>query len=144
MRSLLATAEEQYTATQEKMETVAQAYADNFHRSVIEPFCDEHNLRFWSGNGTWFFETPGGKNLDPDDVGVRWGVATGNARLTEPVCRDEIPHWVLVCDDEDLPDFIYNLREIDRLLTLDFIGGCLGYWICDFRPSSFRPEVPKE
>lgn len=134
---LLADAESYYDETLNYLDNRAQAYADQFHVSVIVPFCNRHNLRFWSGNGTWFFETPGGRNLDPEGVGVRWGIATGNARLTEPVGRDEIPHWVLVCGEEDLPNFIFSLREIDRLLALPFMSGCLGYWITDFRPSTF-------
>jgi hypothetical protein len=136
---LLANAESNYAETIDSLDNRAQQYANQFHVSVIVPFCNQHNLRFWSGNGTWFFETPGGKNLDPEDVGVRWGIATGNARLTEPVCQDELPRWVLACGEADLPDFIFSLQEIERLLSLPFMSGCLGYWITDFKPSTF-PE----
>ena len=138
---LLCDAEDNYDETISCLDDRAQVYADQFHSSVIVPFCNRHNLRFWSGNGVWFFEAPGEKGrtfLDPEEEIIRWGRDTGNARLVEPQCfQQETPSWVMTCGDDELPEFLYNYSEIDRLLNLDFMGESLGYWVGDHKPSTF-------
>ncbi len=136
---LLADAESNYEATISDLDDRAQAYADQFHSSVIVPFCNRHNLRFWSGNGVWFFETPGGKKSfeDPEEEILRWGISTGNAELRDDPRCPSGRSWVMTCDSDDLPEFFYNYSEIHRMLNLNFMSGCLGYWINDHKPATF-------
>ncbi len=133
---LLADAEAYYEETISSLEDRAQAYANQFHSSVIVPFCDRHNLRFWSGNGVWFFEAPNGKRTfdDPESEKVRWGIATGNAVLSNHPTRFEGTHWVLTCDP---PEFLCVFSKIQDLLRSTFMGGCLGFWINDHKPATF-------
>jgi hypothetical protein len=137
---LLANAESNYVEIIDCLDDQAQAYADQFHSQVIVPFCDRHNLRFWSGNGVWYFEAPGTKGrtfLDPQEEILRWGQDTGNAVMKDDSHSVSGRSWVMTCGDEKLPEFLYNYSEIDRLLNLDFMGGSLGYWVADHKPSTF-------
>jgi hypothetical protein len=139
---LLADAESNYDATISDLEDRAQAYADQFHSSVIVPFCDRHNLRFFSGMGVFFFEAPGGKNFDDPEAELRnWGMAKGVAELSAHPTQFETSRWVLACDDDELPYFLRTFAEIYRLLNLDFMGGDLGYWVNDYVPATF-PRQP--
>ncbi len=136
---LLAYAESNYDETLSDLDDRAQAYADQFHSQVIVPFCNRHNLRFWSGNGVWFFEAPNGKKTfeDPEKELIAWGMATGNTTLSAHPTRFGEHQWVLTCGDDEVPEFFHNLSEIHRLLNLDFMGGCLGFLIDDHKPSTF-------
>jgi hypothetical protein len=139
---LLADAESSYEEFQSSQQDRAQLYADQFWSSVIIPFCNRHNLRFWSGNGVFFFEAPGGKNFDDAETELtNWGMATGNVVLSAHPTRFEATHWVLTCDDDEVPYFLRTFSEIYRLLSLDFMGGDLGCWVKDFVPATF-PRQP--
>ena len=134
---LLADAESNYDECLSSLDDRAQVYADQFHSSVIVPFCNRHNLRFWSGNGVWFFEAPSGKKTfeDPEDEILRWGIASGNAEYKEDPRAISGKSWRMMADEP--PEFLYILSEIHRLLMQPFMGGCLGFWINDHKPSTF-------
>jgi len=135
---LIADAEDNLEATLSDLEDRAQLYADQFHSSVIRPFCNRHNLRFWSGMGAYFFEAPGGKHFDDPEAELRaWGMAKGIAELSSHPTQFETSRWVLTCDDDEIPCFLQTFSEIYRLLNLDFMGGHLGYWVNDFIPATF-------
>jgi hypothetical protein len=135
---LLANAESNYEEFQSAAQDRAQLYADQFWSSVIIPFCNRHNLRFWSGNGVFSFEAPGGKNFDdPESEFRNWGMAKGIAELSSHPTQFETSRWVLTCDDDEVPDFLQTFAEIYRLLNLDFMGGHLGYWVNDYIPATF-------
>jgi hypothetical protein len=135
---LLANALSSYEETLSSLDDRASAYADQFHSSVIVPFCNRHNLRFWSGNGVWFFEAPGGKTFDdPKGEILDWATLTDHAVYRDMPSSVSGKGWVVTCGEDEYPEFFYNYLEIEKLLNLEFMGGCLGYWINDFVPSTF-------
>ena len=139
---LLADAESNYEEFLSAQQDRAQLYADCFWSSVIIPFCNRHNLRFWSGMGAFFFEAPSGKHFDePEREFRQWGEAKGITELSAHPTQFETSRWVLTCDDDELPEFLVTFAEIYRLLELEFMGGQLGYWVNDFVPATF-PRQP--
>lgn len=64
LTALIEEAEGEFSFVQQKLETIAQEFANRFHEDVLQPFCRRHKLLFISGMGTWFFEAPNGKQLD--------------------------------------------------------------------------------
>jgi hypothetical protein len=139
---LLEHAESNYVEIIDSLDDQAQVYADQFHSQVIVPFCNRHNLRFWSGNGIWFFEAPGGKNFDdPEQLILDWATLTGHAEYKDD-CRSVCgKSWQLTCGEDEYPEFFYIFSEIQRLLEKEFMGGHLGYWVNDFVPATF-PRQP--
>jgi hypothetical protein len=117
--------------TLDRVNDLGDDYAQQFHREILTPFCERHNLRFWSGNGSWFFESPTGMRIEADGSTLYWARATGNASRKNTVGWGNV--LTLDCSEEDLPEFFRNLRAIENLLSEDFLGGCLGYWVNDCR-----------
>jgi hypothetical protein len=139
---LIADAEAKYEEMLKNLEARAELYADQFWSSVIIPFCNRHNLRFWSGNGVWFFEAPGGKTFDdPEQLILDWATLTGHAEYKDD-CRSVCgKSWQLTCGEDVYPEFFYTYSEIERMLNKEFMGGHLGYWVNDFVPAEF-PRQP--
>ena len=131
----LESAEAWFNWTTDRIEVLAQANADGFRRAVLQPFCERHNLRFWSGMGTWFFESAGAVKLeDPDDLIEQWAISAGHAELRENPRFLSGQGWVVTCDDSEIPEFFLKLRAIHEFLSRDYMGGCFGYWVSDYCP----------
>ncbi len=121
-------------AAEEAARDVLAGYADAFHAEVMVPFCDKYNLRFWSGNGDWWWESPAGYILKAEGTTMKWAIASDNAWT-----HGDGTGWHLGIQREEMPEFFRLLNEIDDLLHGDYYGGCFGYWVNDYR--SQEPHV---
>lgn len=84
----------------------------NYRVNVIGPFCEKYNLKFYSGNGTYFFERlDTGENIDDDD-------------LLAYYCSD----WRE--DDNEVQLFWEELGDIYTVLNVEIYDTKFGYNVC--------------
>lgn len=115
-------------AAENEARDVLGKYAEEFHADVLVPFCDKYKLRFWSGNGDWWWESPAGYMLKAEGTTLKWSIAAGHAWT-----RGDGTGWTLGIQREDMPEFFRLLNEIDDILHSEYYGGCFGFWVDGYR-----------
>lgn len=121
----------------DRMEKAFTDHVQYFEKTVLKPFCDQHNLRFSSAMGCFGFCTPGGKVLDaPREMTERHENVTGQVKfVNDPVYRDRGP---VRCQSERYrdyePEFFVLYRYIWGLLETEFANS----WMVGFSANDYN------
>lgn len=86
-----------------------KSIAETYYAEVITPFCEKHNLKFWSGMGHYFFE-----RLD----------------INENIIDDAVLAYLCTHDEEDADyAFWLELGDIYTVLNKELFDGVFGYYV---------------
>jgi len=128
----------------DRMEKAFDSHVQYFEKNVLQPFCDEHNLRFSSAMGIFGFCTPGGKVLeDPRDMTEQHENVTGQIRfVSDPRYRDRGPQRRQSAEYRDWePTFHVTYHRVWELLEQEFGNNRVGFSANDYNSPGYEKNL---
>jgi hypothetical protein len=128
----------------DRMEKAFDSHVQYFEKNVLQPFCDEHNLRFSSAMGCFGFCTPGGTVLDnPHDMTERHENVTNQVQfVNDPVYRDRGPERRQGKGWRDYePTFFVTYRGVWALLEQEFGNYYVGFSANDYNSPGYEKNL---
>lgn len=139
--------------TERKIEDAFDLHVRQFEIRVLQPFCDQHNLRFASAMGQWGFVCPGVKIVEscngrswnpivldtPKEMQERWEYMTGQVKFVNDTYKgpqrfrsDEWRNWE--------PSFFGTYRKVYDMLAHDIGRFTLGFSCDDYNSPGYTEK----